>query len=273
MPAPDAGLFGPDSVTWRVHADPVQWVGGLRSLLLQALHPVAMAGVAQHSAVRRDAWGRLLRTAGYVGTVTYGTTADAVAAGEKVRRVHQGLAGIEPTTGRRYTVEDRDLLCWIHCCLVESMLSTYRRAGGTLTDAEMDRYVTEQTQLGPLVGLPVEDIPSTSRELTTYFTAIRPELRATPDAIDAARLIVWPPIPLRVQLVTPARPAWTAIGSLAFALLPPWARKLYRLPGLPTTDITATAGLRVLAAGLHRLPERYRDGPNLRAARRRLSPA
>src|SRR5205085_2880219 len=180
MPAPDPGLFGPDSVTWRIHADPVQWVGGLRSLLLQALHPVAMAGVAQHSAVR---------------------------------------------------------------------------------------YVAEQTRLGPLVGLPVEGIPSTARDLTTYFNAIRPGLRATPDAMDAARLIVWPPIPLRIQLVTPARPAWTAIGSLAFALMPRWARRLYRLPGLPTTDLTATAGLRVLAAGLHRLPERYREGPNARSAR------
>jgi uncharacterized protein (DUF2236 family) len=95
MVAADPGLFGPDSVTWRVHADPVLWIGGLRSLLLQALHPVAMAGVAQHSAFRRDAWGRLLRTARYVGTVTYGTTADAKAAGDLVRRVHRGLAGVE----------------------------------------------------------------------------------------------------------------------------------------------------------------------------------
>jgi uncharacterized protein (DUF2236 family) len=111
----------------------------------------------------------------------------------------------------------------------------------------------------------------TAHELDAYFTAIRPELRATPDAMEAARLIVWPPMPLRAQLLTPARPAWTAVGSLAVALLPRWARRLYRLPGLALTDPTATVALRMLTLGLHGLPERYRDGPHLRAARHRLS--
>ena len=270
---PDRGLFGPESVTWRVHADPVLWLGGLRALLLQTLHPLAMAGVAQHSAFRADPWGRLLRTAGYIGTVTFGTTADAHAAGAKVRRVHRGLAGLEPTSGQPYTVEDPDLLRWVHCCLVDSFLTTYQRAGGGLTGAEADRYVAEQTRLAPLVGLTPAEVPAATAELAAYFTAVRPELRCTPAAADAARLVVWPPMPLHVQLLTPARPAWSAIGALSVALLPRWARRLYRLPGLPTTDLAATASLRLLAPALHRLPERYREGPHLRAARARLAGA
>jgi uncharacterized protein (DUF2236 family) len=270
---PDEGLFGPQSVTWRVHADPILWVGGLRSLLLQALHPVAMAGVAQHSAFRRDAWGRLLRTARFVGVTTYGTTADARAAGALVRRVHAGLAGVEPLTGREYTVEDTDLLRWVHCCLVDSFLSTYQRSGGGLTEAEADRYVAEQTRMAPLVGLPESEVPASVDALAAYFDGVQPELRASDDAFAAARLVLWPPIPLRLQLLTPARPAWTAISSLAFASLPRWARKLYRLPGLPLVDQAATASLRTLAPTLHQLPAAYREGPHLRAARERLEPA
>jgi uncharacterized protein (DUF2236 family) len=273
MKPADPGLFGPDSVTWRVHADPVLWIGGLRSLLLQAVHPVAMAGVAQHSAFRRDAWGRLLRTARYVGTVTYGTTEDAVAAGALVRRVHEGLGGVEELTGRSYTVADSDLLRWVHCCLVESFLSTYQRAGGGLDRAAADQYVAEQTRLAPLVGLSRDEVPASVSAMDDYFHAIRPDLQASRDAFAAARLVIWPPMPVRIQLTTPARPAWTAIGGLAFALLPPWARRLYRMPGLPTTDLVATASLRALAPVLHRLPTAYREGPHLQAARARLAAA
>src|SRR4051794_6025489 len=271
MSAVDDGLFGPDSVTWRVHADPVLWIGGLRSLLLQALHPVAMAGVAQHSAFRRDAWGRLLRTARYIGTTTYGSTAEAQAAGALVRRVHRGLRGVEPVTGRAYGVEDPDLLRWVHCCLVESFLSTYQRAGGGLTVGEANQYVEEQTRMAPLVGIAARDVPATVDGLARYFNDERPELRASDDAFAAARLVVWPPMPLRVQLTTPARPAWTAITTLAVASLPTWARRLYRLPGLPVTDVAATVGLRVLAPMLRQLPQTYRESPHLRAARERLA--
>jgi uncharacterized protein (DUF2236 family) len=273
MATADPGLFGPESVTWRVHADPVLWIGGLRSLLLQALHPVAMAGVAQHSAFRRDAWGRLLRTARYVGTVTYGTTADAKAAGDLVRRVHHGLAGVEATSGRRYTVEDVDLLRWVHCCLVESFLTTYQRAGGGLDDAQADEYVAEQARLATLVGMSVSDVPATTAALDDYFRDVRPELRASGDAFAAARLVVWPPLPRRIALLTPARPAWTAVGGLSFALLPAWARRLYRMPGLWPTDVAATASLRVLTPLLHRLPAAYREGPHLQAARVRMTAA
>jgi uncharacterized protein (DUF2236 family) len=122
--SPDPGLYGPDSVTWRVHADPTMALSGLRALLLQAVHPLAMAGVAQHSDFREDPWGRLFRTAEYVGVTTYGTTSQARRAGAKLRGIHGRLAGIEPETGITYRVNDPHLLRWVHCVEVESFLTT-----------------------------------------------------------------------------------------------------------------------------------------------------
>ncbi|SCD53618.1 hypothetical protein GA0115240_11342 [Streptomyces sp. DvalAA-14] len=95
----DPGLFGPDSVTWQMHGDPVMWIGGVRALYLQALHPRAVRGVVQNSDFRRDAWGRLLRTASFVGEITYGTTPAAERAGARIRGIHRRLSGTDPTRG------------------------------------------------------------------------------------------------------------------------------------------------------------------------------
>ena len=255
----DPGLFGPASVTWRVHGDPVLWVGGLRALLLQALHPGAMEGLARNADIRLDPWGRLMRTAGYVGTVTFGSTQQAETAGAAVRRVHQ-----------RLDVDDPHLMRWVHCCLVDSFLTTATRAGTRLSADEADRYVDEQARLAPLVGVTAASVPHSVHALTAYFADIQPELQLSAAARDAARLVVIPPMPMWVQLVTPARVGWTAVAAIAVGSLPGWARRLYRLPGLPMTDLAAGAALRVLAVSLRAVPDRYREGPHLRAARDRL---
>ena len=182
----DVGLFGPGSVTWRVQAEPILWVGGIRALFLQALHPLAMAGVAQHSSFQDDPWGRLRRTAEFVGVVTYGTTEEAQAAGEMVKRAHRGLQGIEPESGERYVVSDARLLLWVHCCQVDSFLSTVRRAGLGLTDEEADQYVAEQVAAAVLVGIPRQLVPASVEDLAAYFDRIQPELRATAAARDGA---------------------------------------------------------------------------------------
>ena len=117
--ANDPGLYGPGSVTWRVHADPSMALAGLRALLLQALHPLAMAGVAQHSEFRGDPWGRLFRTAEYVGTTTFGTTVEAQRAVAKVRGIHRQLTATDPATGQTYRIDRPDLLRWVHCVEVE----------------------------------------------------------------------------------------------------------------------------------------------------------
>jgi uncharacterized protein (DUF2236 family) len=267
----DVGLFGPDSVTWRVQSDPIMWVAGLRALLLQAVHPAAMAGVLDHSDFRADPWGRLSRTANYVGTVAFGSSDEVDEIGRRVRGVHAKVRGIDGRTGRTYSARDPHLLLWVHCCEVESFLTTFQRGGGGLTSAEVDAYYAEQTRSAAVVGLDPDQVPSSAAEMTTYFRRMRPELHADERTWRAARYVLVPPMPAWVQLATPARPAWFAGAGLSGALLPRWARRLYRLPGLPVTDVAATVGLRAVRAAMQQAPERYRVGPQLRAARERLA--
>jgi uncharacterized protein (DUF2236 family) len=267
------GFFGPDSVTWRVHSDPSFSVGGLRALLLQALHPVAMDGVARFSGAFKDEpWPRLARTAAYVDTLTFGTRTEAARAAARVRGIHRRLGGgKEETTGREYRVDDPDLLLWVHCCEVDSLLDAGRRAGVPLTVAEADRYVAEQVTAAVLIGIPGDDVPGTVAELAGYFERIRPQLALTPAARDASRLIVLPPMPTWVRYLTPAQPAWGGLAALAVALLPQWARRLYSLPGLALTDTAATAALKAFRQAMLALPERARRSPIVRAGHDRVA--
>jgi uncharacterized protein (DUF2236 family) len=256
------GFFGPDSVTWRIHSDPTFSVGGLRALLLQALHPVAMDGVARFSGgFREEPWPRLIRTATYVDTLTFGTRTEAQKAVDTVRGIHRRLGGTEATTGRTYRVDDPDLLLWVHCCEVDSLLSVARRAGLPLTDDEADRYVAEQVTSAELIGVPTDDVPDSVDALAAYFDGTRPSLAVTAAAREAYRLIVLPPMPTWVRYLTPAQPAWGGLASLAVALLPQWARRMYSLPGFGLTDAAATAGLRAFRQTMLRLPMRARRSP------------
>jgi uncharacterized protein (DUF2236 family) len=256
------GFFGPGSITWRVHVDPTFSIGGLRALLLQALHPVAMDGVARFSGVfRDDPWPRLTRTAAYVDTVTFGTRTEAVAAVARVRAIHARLGGVEKTTGRAYRVDDPDLLLWVHCCEVDSLLDAARRGGVPLTDDDADRYVAEQVTAAELIGLDRSAVPASVADLAAYFAAVRPDLAVTPAAREAFLLITVPPMPAPVRFLTPAQPAWGGLAALAVALLPRWARRMYGLPGLSLTDPAATAALKAFRRGFQALPQRVRRSP------------
>jgi uncharacterized protein (DUF2236 family) len=268
-----AGFFGPNSVTWRIHSDPTFSVGGLRALLLQALHPVAMDGVARFSGGFRDEpWPRLIRTATYVDTLTFGTRTEAVQAVARVRGIHRRLGATEETTGRAYRVDDPDLLLWVHCCEVDSLLSVARRAGVPLTDGEADRYVAEQVTSATLIGISADDVPDSASGLAAYFEAMRPSLAVTPAARDAYRLIVLPPMPTWVRYLTPAQPAWGGLATLAVALLPQWARRMFSLPGLGLTDAAATAALKAFRLTMLRLPQRARRSPIVWAGFERVAP-
>ncbi len=256
------GFFGPDSVTWRVHSDPSFSVGGLRALLLQALHPVAMDGVASNSVgFTEEPWPRLIRTATYVDTLTFGTRTEAVETVARVRSIHKRLGATEATTGRTYRVDDPDLLLWVHCCEVDSLLTAARRGGLPLTDEDADRYVTEQVTAAELIGVPTRDVPDSVVALAAYFQGMRPALVVTPAARDAYRLITLPPMPTWVRYLTPAQPAWGGLAVLAVALLPTWARQLYSWPGLGLTDVAATAALKGFRQAMLRLPQRARRSP------------
>jgi uncharacterized protein (DUF2236 family) len=227
-PEGDDGLFGPDSVTWRIHADASMFIGGLRALLLQTLHPLAMAGVADHSDYRRDPIGRLWRTSVFVGTTTYGTTEEALGAIESVQQVHDRIRGTAPD-GRAYAANDPHLLTWIHHAEVDSFLAAYRRYGARpLSDADADRYVDEMAVLSDLFD--AEPAARSVAELEAYFHAVRSELTATGQARDAVRWLMVPPLPWSARL------AYAVIAPAAVGLLPGWARRELWLPLAPGVD-------------------------------------
>ena len=225
----DPGLFGPASSAWRVHADTSMFVGGLRALLLQTLHPLAMAGVADHSDYRHDPLGRLQRTAGYVGITTYGTTAEAKAMIARVRKIHTRVTGIAPD-GRPYDARDPRLLGWVHVTEVDSFLAAYQRYGSRrLSPAECDEYLAQSAVIARRLG--VVDPPVTVRMLRRQLGEFRAELHGTVEARDAARfLLVEPPLPLA------ARPPYLLLAAASVALLPAWTRWPLRLPFLPVSE-------------------------------------
>src|SRR3712207_1835361 len=189
LPSPDdwteeedrLGFFGPGSVTWRIHSDPAYHLGAMRSLMIQALHPVAMDGVARNSeGFKNDWWMRITRTGQYMETAVFGTRTAARRMAARVRGYHRKLSGVEETTGRAYRVDDPDLLLWVHNCAVESMLTCARRSGVRLSDDDADAYVDEQVAFGVLVGVPEDALPRSVAELDAYFDEIRPSLAATP---------------------------------------------------------------------------------------------
>jgi len=260
----DLGYFGPASVTWRVLADPTANIAGVRALFLQALHPLAMAGVHKHSDFDTAFWPRLQRTAQYVTTVAYGTTEQADAAVARVRTAHRRVRGVDPVTGQHYAASDPELLRWVHAAEVDSFVDAARRGGVGLDGAQLDTFLAEQVRAAELIGVP--DVPNDRAALAEYLRTVRPHLRSSPIARYAAVRLAVPPMPLWVQLATPARPLWSIIAGLGFTLLPPWARRLYGLPGLPATDLAATLALRAFRVSALRLPERWRYGPILRDA-------
>jgi len=261
----DDGYFGPGSVTWRVLADPAAGPGGLSALFLQALHPLAMAGVEQHSDFHDSFWPRLQRTAEYVMTVTFAERARVDGAAARVRAAHEWVTGTDPVTGRSYAAGDPDLLRWVHVTEVSSFLEAVRRAGAPISDAEADEFYREQVVAARLLG--TGDVPASRAEVADYVADVRRrDLRASPTSRAAALRLLVPPMSLRTTLTTPARPAWTAVASLGFALQPRWARRMHGVPALPTTDLGATLTLRALRTAVLALPEGWRHGPVAREA-------
>jgi len=214
---------------WRVHADAAMFVAGIRALLLQSLHPLAMAGVAGHSGYKGDPWGRLQRTSTFLATTTFGTVEDAEALIARVRGIHKGVRGKAPD-GRRYSASDPHLLKWVHLAEADSFLQAHQRYAVTpLTPAEADSYVAQSCVVATRLG--VIDPPTTVAELDAAIVSYQPELEGTAAARDAARfLLLHPPLPWS------ARPGYGALAGAAVALLPVLARQHLALPYLPVTE-------------------------------------
>jgi uncharacterized protein (DUF2236 family) len=240
----DEGFFGPASVTWRLAADLSGPVAGLRSILLQALHPLAMAGVDQHSDWRRDPVGRLAATSAYLATVTYGDRASASRAASRVRAIHDHVRGTDTVTGRPYAAGDPALLLWVHAALVDSVLAAVRLFGTPPADADADAYVAEMAVSAELLGVPRELIPDRVAALEAYINGVRPELRRTAAAAESMGYMLDPE-----GMGEEIAELWQDLRDAALATLPGWARDLYGYPDPPPvtparrTEIRQTLGV------------------------------
>jgi uncharacterized protein (DUF2236 family) len=245
----DDGLFGPDSVTWRVHLEPVMWVGGLRALLLQSLHPRVMRGTFQNSALfdPAKAWSRFERTVEFVGTRTFGSTAEVERSAARVRGLHAKLRGHDPD-GTPFRLDEPEHLQWVHSTEIDSYAQIALRSG--LVDAAgAERYLTESVRAARVIGL--DTAPSSRAEVAEYLTSMRPKLLLTDEARRAVGALFNPkgPAPAAAKLAIPA------VAWLAIATLPRWARRMYGLPGLPPTDLQVTLALRGLRTATRLLPD------------------
>jgi len=211
------------------------FVGGLRALLLQSLHPLAMAGVAGHSGYRGDPWGRLQRTSYFLAVTTFGRADDAARTIRRIRAIHERVRGVAPD-GRPYAASDPHLLKWVHLAEVDSFLDAYHRYGAArLSPEQADGYVADTARVAREVG--VLDPPATVAQLGDQLAAYRPELRGTAEARAAARfLLLRPPLPLAARL------PYAVLASAAVASLPVWARWPLRLPYAPLAEATVVRG-------------------------------
>lgn len=258
MSTGEAGWFGPTSTTWRVHGDASMFVGGIAALMLQALHPRAMAGVADHSDFRTDPLGRLRRTAAFMGATVYGTAGEAERACAVVRRVHKRVAGTAPD-GRPYAADDPELLDWVHVAEFATFAAAHRRFGADpMTVDELDRYVGEVARVAVALGDPTP--PRSWGDLDEALDRYRPSLAVGEQARRAWSFLEG------VRLAPAVVPPYRLLFAGAVACLPPWARRLW---GVSPPSPVEVAACRVLVRGLGAL---MGEPPRLHAARERALP-
>jgi uncharacterized protein (DUF2236 family) len=242
---PGPRWFGPERPVRRVHGDASMFIGGLSALLLQSLHPLAMAAVSAHSGFRGDPWGRLQRTSTFLAVTTFGTADSAQEACDRVRAVHDRVRGTT-AAGEEYSAADPHLLCWVHVAEVDSFLRAHQRYGAhPLDDEGCDAYVADMARVASALGVP--DPPVDRAGLDERLAAYRGELRATGEARSTARfLLLNPPVPLLARL------PYGVIAANAVSLLPRWASRALWLPRVPPAEAVCvrplgtavTAGIR-----------------------------
>jgi uncharacterized protein (DUF2236 family) len=239
---PGPRWFDAGSPITRVHGDASMFVGGIRAVLLQTMHPAAMTAVAEHSGYRGDMWGRLARTSRFLAVTTFGTADHAQQAVDAVRSIHERVTGALPD-GTTYAASDPHLLLWVHVAEVQSFLLAHQVYGKHPLDQEgRDEYVAQTAEIARRLG--VVDPPTTEADLDAVVEAFRPELEATEHAREAVSFLVWhPPLPL------PARPAYGVLVAAAIGLMPVWTRRPLRLPWLPVSERTVVRALGRAATG------------------------
>lgn len=255
----DVGLYGPGSLTWRLRQDATYNVAGLRALLIQALHPVAMAAVDQHSTYRHDAWGRAETTSRYQLTTTFSSTVAAEAAAAKVRQIHARIAGVDPITGRHYQADDHDLLLWVHNAQIDSELATWNTFHRPLDRHETDRFIREQLTSAELVGIHPDNVPTNQGDLADYMNDA--PITMTPTARSFGQSLLTAEMPVTV------RPLWFQHLTATVTTLPDHLREDYGFPRWLPTGRTSRTLQRLNFRATH---VAFAALPGVRASRRTL---
>lgn len=268
----DHGLFGPDSVTWRVNREAVLLLGGGRALLLQVAHPSVAAGVDQHSGYREDPWGRLFRTLDLTGRIVFGDDAEVERASRRLRAVHRRVRGVVTdgrSAGARYAASDPRLLLWVWATLVESALLIYTRYVGPLNVTDVEAYYAEQKRFLAACGAPAETAPATFADFIAWYDAVVEDtLEVTAAARAVAEAILRPR-----QLPLPLRPVFEVLNLTTVGLLPPTLRAAYGLSWGPQRERALAVSTAVVRRLMPVLPSLVREMPSARAAGRRLREA
>jgi uncharacterized protein (DUF2236 family) len=252
--ATDDGLFGPDSVSWRVHRETTVLFGGARALLMQAAHPLVIAGARESGFYERNPWKRLERTLLLTYTITFGSRDEALRAADRINEVHRRVHGIDPVTGRPYDALDPDLLLWVHACLVDSALLFERRTVGRLTDEERQRFHEEQLAAAELLELPRDRVPPTVAGLRAHIEEVVAggELMVTDASLRVADLFRRPPPE------ADWRPVLRAVAWWGFGTLPPKLRAMYGVRWGRLQEVRLEASLAVLKVARPTIPRRFR---------------
>jgi uncharacterized protein (DUF2236 family) len=250
----DLGYFGPGSVSWQVHREVTVLFGGARAVLMQAAHPLVIAGARETGFYERNPWRRLQRTLLLTYTVTFGTRAEADAAAARINDVHARIKGIDEVTGLPYDALDPELLLYVHACLIESALLFERYTVGRLDDRGRQRFHEEQMLAAEMMRIARDDIPPTVRGLSAHLRDVEASgiLRVTESARRVAALFHDPPREAEW------RPVLTGVSRLAFWTLPPTVRLLYGVELTPRRRRTMRAAFAAMRAGRPLLPPRYR---------------
>ncbi|HEY6567838.1 MAG TPA: oxygenase MpaB family protein [Actinomycetota bacterium] len=250
----DDGYFGPDSVSWQVHREVTVLFGGARALLMQAAHPLVVAGANQTGMYERNPWKRLQRTLILTYTMTFGTRAEADAAAAKINEVHTRINGVDPVTGKAYDALDPQLLLYVHACLVDSALLFEELTVGALDDEGRDRFHREQMLAAELCLVPRDMIPSTVPALRAWLADFedRGELQVTEGARRVLDLFFEPPPEAEW------RPVLRGVSRLAYGTLPAGVREMYGMPFAALKRASMRASFPVIRATRPLLPPKFR---------------
>ena len=245
-PAGEPGLFGPQSAIWPVHGDFTSMLcGGISALLLQMLHPLALAGVWDHSSFREDIFGRLRRTSQFISATTFATEPDAERLIAKVKAIHERINGVD-VDGTPYAASAPDLLTWVHIAECSSFMAShlrYRRV--VVSPARQTQYFIESASIAERLG--ARNVPKTPQAVADYLQNMRPQLRCDERTQEVARVLMTTRLPGRM-----AQPAGAILMKAGIDLLPDWAQEMLNLRLSPLEQRIVRGGVHSIAAVLRR---------------------